>query len=322
MPRYFSHILIVLLIIFAGSCKKDVLHWQKVQQLNSGTTSKLNHIRFINDSTCIIAGGVHFESAEVIRSVDKGYTWTFNSYKEAGKALYGMGISPQGEIYLCGTDGVVLHSTDQGGSFQFNRINDWQYYVGGMFVTPDSGLFISTHLNDYGSITQVDSSFNIIDKQEFSFGLNDIYMVSPAVGYVVGYGAVLKTTDSRHSWNYLTPGEDKFMAMDIHGDELWLCGYAGSVYHSTDAGNNWERLRNGNDISLVHYRMLDIVFKNSTNGWAVCDDGKVVYSEDGGHHWMEYDQFTKNALRGIAICPNGDLLVCGDNGSLFRLTTK
>ena len=322
MPFWRNPGSVLLLILLIPSCRKDTLHWQKVWQLNSGTTSKLNHLRFLNDSTCLIGGGVHYESAEVVRSVDGGYTWQVTSYPQAGKGLYGFGISPNGTVYLCGTDGVVLHSADNGSTFQFNRIGDWEYYVGGTFITPDSGIFISSHLNDHCSITQVDSNFTITDKQEFNFGLSDIYIPNPVIGYAVGYGAVMKTTDGRRTWHFQEPTDDKFMAMDIHGDEIWMCGYAGCVYHTLDGGEHWQRQRNGNDIALIHYRMLDIKFKTSLNGWAVCDDGKVVYTDDGGYHWMEYDQFTTNALRSLAFCPNGDLLVCGDNGGLFRLTTN
>lgn len=309
-------------LLWLASCKKDMLHWQRVQQLNSNTTSKLNHIRFVNDSVCIIGGGVHFEKAEVVRSVDGGYTWTNYSYPEAGKGMYGLGISTEGVIYMCGTDGCVLHSHDQGLTFQFNRINDWQYYVGISFPTPDTGILVTTHLNEDGSITRIDSNCNIIDKKYFNFGLADVYMVSRDTGYVIGYGAILKTTDRGANWSYLDPKGDKFTCMDIHGNELWLCGYAGSVFHSTDAGVHWSRVRNGDDITLPRYRMLSIVFADADHGWVSCDDGRVIYTEDGGNHWMEYDRFTNQALRGIVICPDKDLLVAGDNGALYRLTVR
>ena len=113
---------------------------------------------------------------------------------------------------------------------------------------------------------------------------------------------------------------DNFMSMDIHGNEIWMCGYAGSVYHTTDGGVHWQRQRNGNDLTLPRYDLLDIKFKDEQNGWAVCDDGKMLHSDDGGNHWEEYDRFTTSALRSIAICPNNDLLVAGDNGSIFRIT--
>ena len=297
-----------------------MLHWQQVRVLDAHTTSKLNRMQFVSDSVCVIAGGIHFEKAEVLRSTDGGYSFTNYSYPDAGKGMYGMCVSGNGTIYACGTDGTVLRSADSGASFQFHRIQDWLYYVGVSYPGPDTGFFVYTHLNDEGGISRVDAGYNIIDKTSFNFGIDNIYMVNRDTGYVIGYGAVMKTWDGGNSWHYLDPKGDKFTGIEIRGSKLWVCGFAGSVYHSADAGAHWTRLRDGNDLSLPRYRMLSIVFKDELTGWASCDDGTVVFTDDGGRHWSKYDNFTNQALRSIIICPNGDLLTCGDNGALYRLT--
>ncbi|MFI5196301.1 MAG: WD40/YVTN/BNR-like repeat-containing protein [Chitinophagales bacterium] len=317
-----SHFL--FFIFFAtlfSACKKDVLHWRNIQKLNSNTTCRLNHVRFINDTICIAAGGVQFTQSQIIRSADGGYTWSAYSSSDAPKEMFGMGVASNGNIYLCGIDGDVLHSKDLGKTWQFNRIN-WEQYVGASFPTPDTGIFVSTVLQRQCSITRVDSNFNIIDEKTFLFGINNIYMPTSSTGYVIGYGTVMKTTDCGNIWDFQDVKGDNFMAMDIHGDEIWMCGYNGSVFHTINGGANWDRLRNGNDISLPRYNMLDIVFKDEQNGWAVCDNAKVIHTDDGGNHWAEYDQLTTDGLRSIAICPNGDLLVAGDNGALYRIIPK
>ena len=38
---------------------------QKVQQLTSNTTMRLNHIQFMGDNTCIIAGGIEFDQSVI-----------------------------------------------------------------------------------------------------------------------------------------------------------------------------------------------------------------------------------------------------------------
>lgn len=313
-------ILFLFVLILFNSCKKDLLHWQKVQQLNSGTTNRLNNIRLLNNNICIIAGGATFYQSEVVRSVDGGYTWAAQSDADAPKEMYGMGVSQNGNIYLCGIDGDVLHSKDSGKSWQFNRIGDWLVYQGGTFASPDTGIFVSTILQRQCTITRVDSNFNIIDEKTFLFGANNVYMTDQNTGYMVGYGVVMKTTDRGNTWNFQDVAGDNFNCMDIHGGEIWMCGYNGSIYHTTDGGNNWSRVRNGNDITLPRYNLMGILFKDAQNGWAVCDNGKVIYTDDAGNHWEEYDQFTTSSLRSIALCPNGDLLVAGDNGGLYRIT--
>jgi len=309
----------ILAFTFFVSCKKDLVHFQKVYQLNTGTTAQLDNVRFINDTLCIAAGGVQFDQSVILRSVDGGYTWSSYSSPDAPKEMYGMGISPNGNIYLSGIDGDVLHSKDAGQTWQFNRINDWLVYKGGVFPTPDTGIFVSTILQRQCTITRVDSNFNILDEQTFLLGLNGIYMTSPDNGFAIGYGTVMKTTNRGNSWSFQDVKGDDFTAMDIHGGEIWMCGANGGVYHTYNGGTNWSTLRNGNDIALVRYMLRSIVFEDGQNGWACGDNGVMLYSNDGGNHWMEYNKFTANTLRSIALCPNGDLLVAGDAGSLYRI---
>lgn len=320
-PRYnFQLLTLIYVFLFAAGCKKDQLHLSKVQQLNSNTKYRLNRVRFLGDSVCIAAGGDLFSQAVIVRSLDGGYTWTATEHPEAGKAMNGLGVSPDGKVYLCGVDGSVLRSNDSGKSWGNGRIGNWLHYVGASFATNDTGVFVSTVLQRQSNITVVDNNFNIISDNTYQFGLNDVYMVSASTGYVVGYGAVMKTTDHTRNWTFQDVKGDNFTAMDIHGNEIWMCGANGGIFHTTNGGNSWETLRNGNNIALPRYWLRTIVFKDKLRGWCAGDEGRLIYTDDGGNHWMEYERFTKENLRSMTLCPNGDLLVAGDNGVLFRLS--
>ncbi|MBA3829085.1 MAG: hypothetical protein H0X33_09130 [Taibaiella sp.] len=314
---------IILCLLLTG-CKKDLLHWQKVSEINSFTASRLNHIKFINDSVCIIGGGEKFSRAEVLRSVDRGYTWELDSFPVAGKGLYGLGTTNDGRIYLSGINGEVVYSLNYGKTWQIRQVNPSIYYVGISFPDKNKGLLISTNVQTDGSISVTDSNLNVLKSTAYPFGLNNIIMANTSIGYISGYGGVLKTIDEGQTWSYLTPvGNDNYTGMQVlNENEVWICGYGGSILHTSDGGVSWQRLRNGNDITLASYHLYDIVFKDNLNGWAVGENGKVIHTDDGGHHWMEYDHFTDNALLSIAICPNGDLLTCGENGALFRLSVN
>ncbi len=313
-----------LLLLFIGasfvcSCKKDQLQFQQVYQLNSNTTSALNNIRFLDDNICIIGGGQTFDQSTIVRSVDGGNTWSASTSADAPKEMYGMSVSADGTVYLSGIDGLVLHSKDKGATWQTGHIENWLVNRGGTFVTPDTGIFVSSVLQRQCTITRIDSSFKTIDEQTFLFGLNNIYMTDANTGYVIGYGVVMKTANRGNTWQYLDVDGDNFTATEIHGNEMWMCGSAGSIFHTIDAGAHWERFRNGNDITNVRYMLRCILFTDRLHGWAAGDDGKVIYTRDGGRNWMEYKNFTTKALRGIALCPNGNLLVAGDNGTLYRI---
>lgn len=317
--RSFYALVSILFFLQAASCKRDLLTLDHAWRMDSGTDDRLNNVAFINDSTCIAAGGSTFDRSAIALSKDGGYTWKAISSTEAPKEMYGMGISPTGTVYLSGIDGDILVSKDMGASWQFHRIDNWLVYKGGNFATPDTGIFVSSVLQRASTITRVDSNFKILDEQSFEFGLNNIYFTGTSTAYVLGYGAVMKTSDRGDHWTFLDIDGDNFTSMAIIGNEFWICGAAGSIFHSSDAGARWERFRNGNDITRRRYMLRSILFTTAQMGWAVGDDGLVIFSQDGGRNWMEYKTFTTNHLRSIAACPNGDLLIAGTNGALYRI---
>ena len=318
MRSSFSLVFITCTLLVT-SCKRDLLELDRAWRMDGGTNNRLNNIAFINDSICIAAGGSTFYQSTIIRSTDGGYTWKADSSSDAPKEMYGMGISPWGAVYLSGIDGDVLVSKDKGTTWQFHRIDNWLVYKGGAFATPDTGIFVSSVLQRECTITRVDSTFKILDEQTFKFGLNNIYFTDANTAYVLGYGAIMKTIDRGNNWSFLDIDGDNFTSMSIIGNEFWVCGAAGSIFHSTDAGAHWERFRNGNDITRRRYMLRSILFTTTQQGWAVGDDGLVIFSQDGGRNWMEYTAFTTNHLRSIALCPDGDLVIAGTNGGLYRI---
>lgn len=309
----------VFFVTLGVSCKRDLLELNSAWRMDSGTDTRLNNIAFLDDSTCIIGGGSTFYKSTIVRSSNGGYNWIADSSADAPKEMYGMGISSTGVVYLSGIDGDVLVSRDKGRTWQFHRIDNWLVYKGGSFSTPDTGIFVSSVLQRESTITRVDSNFKILDEKTFQFGLNNIYIINASTSIVIGYGVMMKSIDNGTTWSYLDIDGDNFTAMSIIGNEMWVCGAAGSIFHSSDGGNHWERFRNGNDLTRRRYMLRSILFTSPQKGWAVGDDGLVIYSQDGGRNWMEYKPFTTNHLRSIAACPDGDLLVVGTNGGLYRI---
>ncbi|MEI8279671.1 MAG: hypothetical protein WCG87_07885 [Bacteroidota bacterium] len=310
-------------ILFFVSCKKDLLHWQKAQKIETNTTDRLNKILFINDTIGFIVGGQRFATTTILSTTNGGSSWQTNSFPQAGKALYGITQSASGIIYAIGFEGKMMTSNDTGKSWNDHQIGYEVPYTGVAFADAHRGILIGginfesgflVHINDNGVISRQDS---------LAYQLNDIEMPSASTGYIAGYGVIMKTTDSSSTWNLLNINNDNFEAVFCRSEnDVWTCGYGGSIYHTTNGGDSWEQMRNGNDINIPRYHLFDIIFKDALNGWAVGENGLVIHTDDGGHHWMEYDKFTDHIIRSVAFSPNGDLLMAGDMGTVYRLSTK
>jgi photosystem II stability/assembly factor-like uncharacterized protein len=324
MQHRIVFVIIIFIFIFSISCKKDLLYFQNVLQLNSHTNAdRLDRILFVNDTLGFVAGGQRFYNSVILTTRDGGYNWTKDTFPQAGKEIFGIVQSPSGGIYACGFDGKLLYSNDMGDTWNFSQM---QYLAEQDLAFTDSTHAIVVGGQSFysGYMSYVHNNGGFIKWDSLGYQINRIKMLNNGTGYLCGYGVISKTTNNAQTWNILNVQGDDFTGMDIHnnGQELWVCGYQGRVFHSADGGNSWQRLRNGNDITIAHYQLLDIFFKDSENGWAVGENGLVLYSNDGGNNWMQYNHFTDNGLRSLSLQPNGDLIVCGDNGALYRITPQ
>ncbi len=311
------------LMITCCSCKKDLLHFQSAKRIETHTTTdRLDCIYFISDSIGFITGGERFLTATILSTRDGGNSWNYQNFPEAGKRLSAITQAPSGVLYTIGFDGKMLISKDTGRTWSF--FQSWFHpYKDIYFPAANRGLIVGGISFNAGFKTVIDGDGFMQPYDSLSFELNDIEMANPKTGFIAGYGVILKTTDSAKTFQELNIHNENFTALFAKNEsEIWTCGYNGSVYHSADGGNKWEAFRNGNNITIPRYRLLDIAFRDSENGFACGEDGLLIYTDDGGRHWFQFEHFTDAALRNIWLMADGSLLVCGDAGTLYRLFPK
>ncbi len=319
-----SRLLLFLVLLTTGitSCRKDLLHWQIAQQLQSGTTHRLNRALFINDTLGFIAGGERFDYADILTTHDGGHSWQYRTFPEIGKGLYALTGSANGNIYATGFEGKLLHSTDYG--VRWTVINQRYDFYKAMAIGNSGSLLMAGGISfDYGFIQRADAGGNAGSHDSLNYELNDLKMLPDGTGYISAFGAALKTTDNGATWGRQEVGKDNFKSLyAANSNDIWMCGSNGSIYHTLNGGESWERKRNGNDLTIPRYHLETITFTDAQHGYAAGEQGVVIYTDDGGDHWSELDRFTSETLHSISRCPDGALIACGAGGVLYRLEKK
>lgn len=313
---------VLFFIFLMVGCRKDLLRFRIAERIDTHTaTDRLNKIVMINDTLGYCVGGLRFDHSTILKTEDGGRTWDYRNISSAPKALYGLAYF-ENVIYATGFDGKLLWSADQGAHWQMRQL--WYLPYKDLAITgPGSGLLIGgiNFYEGYQTFFDTNGFFSAIDSQGYEF--NDLEMADARRGYLAGYGLILKTEDGGKSWKTLPIENDNFMAVKDYGRSgVWTCGFNGSIFCSHDAGQSWTRKRNGNDFTKPRYHLLDILFTDALQGYCVGENGLLIYTDDGGEHWMEFEKFTRSTLRSIAVAADGALLVCGDDGALFRLLPK
>ena len=314
-----AYSLVLMILLAASSCKKDLLRWQLVQRISSGSqTDQLSKVLFVNSLKGYVFGGTLYKNSVILTTSDGGQTWNRTVDSLHGELLRSGTIAPDGSVYTCGYEGKLYYAAQNNTKWNFHQMEDY-WFRDLAFIAPNDAIVVGGISFASGLMLHIDSFGNATSRDSLTYQLNRIWMEDQSTGFICCYGFVMKTVDGGKTWVPTSVTGDNFTGIRLIGNDVWVCGYYGSIYHSPDNGASWDRLRNGNDLTQEAYRLNDLTFTDQLHGWAVGEGGKVVYSSDGGHHWSEYDRFTTATLFSIAALPDGSFVVCGNGGTLYKI---
>jgi photosystem II stability/assembly factor-like uncharacterized protein len=115
---------------------------------------------------------------------------------------------------------------------------------------------------------------------------------------------------------------ENFYGVEIVGNDAWIVGYYGTIFHSNDRGLTWELQSSPTRSALFKAR-----FANRSTGWINGSYGTVLHTSDGGKNWraqpsgtMEhlFGSFWLDENRGWVVGSRGTILRTDDSGRSWR----
>jgi len=81
----------------------------------------------------------------------------------------------------------------------------------------------------------------------------------------------------------------------LDAELAWAVGSGGSIFHTTDGGQTWERQLG--EAERNDFR--EVLFYDDKNGWIAGDGGILLETQDGGKRWESLPSRTRQRLIGI-----------------------
>jgi photosystem II stability/assembly factor-like uncharacterized protein len=152
--------------------------------------------------------------------------------------------------------------------------------------------------------------------------LYDILFRNKYKGWAVGSnGQVLKTTDGGESWNRNVINQTStYNSLFFLSDSIgWAVG-KNSIIKTSNAGDTWAQHNSSFEINSVY-------FLDSSIGWAGTQDGKILFTSNGGVNWSAkyshsapiYKIYFVNSKTGFAGSDNGRILRTFDSGNNWEV---
>ncbi len=281
---------------------------------------QIRAFHFFDPMHGIAVGGRRWDKDLILYTEDGGQHWVQKPTEPTlGKMVFSVSFWNDTLGMATGLDGKVLRTRNGGQSWQTLQGGIWMPMHGVAFVDDSIAIAVGGDGYDVGQITRTTdqgTSWEVIDS--LGIELRDVAFISDQIGFACGFGTLLKTIDAGQSWTYEDPTNDFFVALDFPTPQIgWLVGRGGNVYQTTDGGESWSRVRNGNLPWMPRHQYHDISFWDEQHGYLVGDEGLVRWTEDGGASWGQLEVQTDEHLHGIVLTSARTGFIGGKSGVLL-----
>lgn len=258
---------------------------------------------YANDGTVFSAG----QSRGVLKSTDRGSTWTVNNTGMGTMDVRSIAISPayagDRTLFAASLDGGIFRSTDGGDTW--TAINNglgtnlvWALAISPQFAsdrtifagTDDRGVFRSTNGGD--TWVQVNSGITLTSFLAMAVSPN---FASDRTVFAAAQGGLFKSTDGGSTWTWAGNGITRADLRSVvfspayASDGIVFVGTErGGVFKTTNRGQSWFDPSNGTGPADISGLAISPNFAQDRTIYASNDSYGYSVSRDGGATWLSH----------------------------------
>ena len=321
MMLFFRNLLFLSLTTCLLHCQHPLQPQQTEVMQPSLAEDRLQSVVFPHPDTGYVVGGQRFDHSLLMRTTDGGESWEKQFPDEGFEwILFDVDFLNSREGIATGLGGFLLRTNTAGRRWLIalspillpihavSVVHDsLQVAVGG--IGYDEGIILRS--------TNMGRSWNLVDSLEVE--LRDVCFPSETIGYACGYGAIYQSTDGGLTWGLTSANGEFFTSLSFPTPEIgYAVGRTGSILKTEDAGQNWTRLRNGNNPFLPRHFYNQVQFLDPETGYVVGDNGMILKTINGGETWQRFEREPQVDWYRLHLFEEGAGLLMGSAGTMIR----
>ena len=221
----------------------------------------------------------------------------------------------QNNGWAVGHEGVIVHTSDGGESWNIQDSGTVSILYGVHFVSPDTGWVVGTSgkmLKTFnGGVTWIDTVIS-------TRSLTDVFFLDRIRGWVIGDNVIIRTTNGGRNWQtydaHTGPVPLLYSVAFTDENNGWAVGLKGAIIYTENGGDSWFPQSGGSN------PLLDVSFVDQNRGWTVGVGVTILHTVNGGKLWVQQSISTSNVLHGVAFHDANMGAVVGDDGQMFTTT--
>jgi photosystem II stability/assembly factor-like uncharacterized protein len=308
-------LIFISISLFFLSCKNEriELPWTEI---DLPTEQPLSDVHFIDQDTGFITAGSDWTEGEILATSDAGENWEI--IIENDTRISSLDSDIDGNVYAIGFTGRYFKRDHNG--WTEKTFNVYRAYTSISVLDGDNILIAYGNNANDGDIVKLNNVGSFISKDSFPNHLEAVVHINEMDAIACGYGLIIRSNDAGDTWQRIDITGDYYTDVQFPSPEVgYICGYSGSILKSTDGGNSWTFLRNGDKILVPDKRFKAMHFENEDHGYIVGNSGLCWRTEDGGDHWQIIKKLPKYNFTAVQIIEDKAYLTSRE-GTLIIIT--
>ncbi|MBK6933145.1 MAG: hypothetical protein IPH12_20635 [Saprospirales bacterium] len=283
-PRY-DAVLFLFGICLLYACGKEPLALPVFREVPVPVAYDLTAVWFTDSLHGSITAGAPWERGVLLSSTDGGRHWQADTV--VNNRLDCVMFDAAGRGYACGMDGLALvRWAGQGHWYPFRLDYCWNRSC--FFWDDHHGVLVAGEGFQTGLARKMGpAALWVLDTLwTFPNALSAVWYADSLTVCAVGLGWLLRSENGGRTWERLPYTDDFFQSIHFPSPTTgYVCGSAGSVLKTTDAGRSWRTIREGGSLGRRHAPFRALWFVSPEKGFLVGDEGLFWRTENGGGDW-------------------------------------
>jgi photosystem II stability/assembly factor-like uncharacterized protein len=296
------------------ACKKEYFAFGKFSPITLPIADHISDLVFSDTLHGLACGGQIWGKGYILETSDGGQNW--QKIHETNSYLEAIDLDSDAQYAVaCGQGGKVCTRATAPSNWQESPNLHPDHWYRGVAITQNSthALLVSGSGFRFGKVTETDRDSHIYQCPN---ELSDIERVNDSTFVAVGYGYVIRTTNSGADWTRLPLQNAFFTCIDFLDEQHgFIATESGTVYRSIDSGATWQKQYELEKKPLI----TDIAWATTQIAYACGRNGTIFKTHDSGTHWIQARDLPEHAW--LTIQPIGkNVLVAGEAGKMLLLT--
>ncbi|MBK6506497.1 MAG: T9SS type A sorting domain-containing protein [Ignavibacteria bacterium] len=280
-------------------------------------------VDFVNSTTGYVVGS----GGRIFKTTNAGANW-FQQTSPTGANFLCVNFFDENFGAIGGTTRLLL-TTNAGTTWVVQNLTFFPFTQVSGISAIDSATVIGVVNNNGGTMLKTTNRGQDWIEEPMGIPYQDLVRDLSFSGknngtIVCDLGMIVRTTNAGASWildstfyQYFqrSYGIDLLRGVHMVDTSLtYISGGGGSIYRSTNAGQNWTILSGG------YFDLHGSHFVNANTGWCVGEEGTVQKTTNGGTNWSFYPQITREVLWDVMFPSQSTGYISGDSGVILKTT--